>query len=191
MTTGRINQVAILGHRGGSGAACSDLHANHSSGAVAPPSDGGGSRTMRVGGTRRRTEGRVDGVHRHGFVARECGIGRSPVGWAIVRHRAPASMRRNGPVTGDGKARAAAQSPDPPKNDPPMPDLSAPGASRPCGRTSTTWTTRGHTTKKSRMRSWSEAPGRRPAGHPADAVPPSTRGPTEPRRIQRRPRRLA
>lgn len=101
MTTGRINQVAILGHTGGPRAACSDSTLSARLRGRVPPA--GLPDLKRTKGAR----GAMEGPRRSRATARPLtGAGQPSTEWgAIVRHRVPAATK------GGGRARTAAQSP--------------------------------------------------------------------------------
>ena len=101
MTTGRINQVAILGHTGGPRAACSDSTLSARLRGRAPPT---GLPDLK---STKGARGAMEGPRRSRATARPLtGAGQPSTGWgAIVRHRVPAATK------GGGRARAAAQSP--------------------------------------------------------------------------------
>lgn len=107
MTTGRINQVAILGHTSGPKVACSDSalsarlrgEARSAWGDSRDPNDKRGGR----GQARRLTS-----VTRNGTATRACGTAEGRLG---VHRAAPRARRREGAPKG-GLARAVAQSPN-------------------------------------------------------------------------------
>lgn len=90
MTTGRINQVAILGHTGGPTAACSDSTLSARLRGRAPPA--GLPDLKRTKGAR----GAMEGPRRSRATARPLtGAEQPSTGWgAIVRHRVPAAPQR-------------------------------------------------------------------------------------------------
>lgn len=89
MTTGRINQVAILGHTSGPGATCSDSTLSARLRGRAPPT--GLPDPRRTRGAR----GTMEGPRRSRATARPLtGAERPSTGWgAIVRHRVPAATK--------------------------------------------------------------------------------------------------
>lgn len=89
MTTGRINQVAILGHTGGPRAACSDSTLSARLRGRAPPA--GLPDLKQTEGAR----GAMEGPRRSRATARPLtDAGQPSTGWgAIVRHRVPAATK--------------------------------------------------------------------------------------------------
>lgn len=174
MTTGRINQVAILGHTSGPGAACSDSTLSARLRGRAPPT--GLPDPKRARGAR----GAMEGPRRSRATARPLTDAERPsTGWgAIVRHRAPAATKEG------SLARAAAQSPITWK----------PANTRLNGTMQAA--TRKHAVDMGHLGPKNVGGGQDPGGtegrlRPADAAPPPADGRTGPRRFRRRPHRLA
>jgi len=178
MTTGRINQVAILGHTSGPEAACSDSTLSARLRGRAPPA--GGSQDPK------RTRGDRGGAN-VGHGQRPDGSrvqnGRAPAGGHIVRHRVPAARR------------VAWHAPPQAEVHYPCSTQWKPANARQNGTMQTA--ARKHavdigTSGRTEGRKGDRGP-RGTAGRlrPADAAPPPANGPAGPRRFRRRPHRLA
>ncbi|KAI5067844.1 hypothetical protein GOP47_0018372, partial [Adiantum capillus-veneris] len=195
MTTGRINQVAILGHTSGqsrprvrdirrSSAVWMRGHLRrHNCAGVNPRPEGEGERGIDRGGPR---QGRT---RRHGRNQPQCRRAGRRQGGPLCGGACPPTPRE-GRSRGHGKAGAAAQSPRPPENTTRQRPAVQHRAKPPHG--STPFDTYAPKPNKIMGGKGSWAPdNRRPARLPADAAPPPGTGPAAPRRFQRRPRRLA
>lgn len=174
MTTGRINQVAILGHTSGPRAACSDSTLSARLRGRAPPT--GLPDPKRTRGAR----GAMEGPRRSRATARPLtGAGRPSTGWgAIVRHRVPAAAK--------GVAGHAPPHRVPLQRNPPTLGRTA-QCKLPHGSTPLTWDTSGQKTQGAGSRSGAH---RRPA--PSRGRGSASRERADgPRRFRRRPHRLA
>lgn len=175
MTTGRINQVAILGHTGSPRAACSDSTLSARLRGRAPPA--GLPDLKRTKGAR----GAMEGPRRSRATARPLtGAGQPSTGWgAIVRHRVPAAAK--------GVAGHAPPHRVPLQRNPPTLGQTA-RCKLPHGSTPLTWDTSGQKNVGGRV----EIRGTPEAGSiPRTRLRLPCQRADGPRRFRRRPHRLA